>query len=280
MLSFFELSAQNLGAADTSDSSVRKYQNIIKNNKQLVRFIEYTFTSKGIPKHMRNLAIIESHLDRNQVSVAGASGVWQFMSDHANEHGLTEADRSDMYKSTKTAANSLINLYNKYHNWITVVAAYNCGQGNINKAIQKAGSKKYSDFAQYLPSETQNHVQKYLNACYATGELNAVLEDYYKRPLNAKNVKSKETVDYEVFKANTIKNAAKINLIQTPINGGYDINVISKYLKIDTSEILKWNPDLANELVERGEGILHLPINLMDIFTINKYRILTDSLKQ
>lgn len=280
MLSFSELSAQTLGATDTSESSVRKYQNIIKNNKQLVKFIEYTFTTKGIPKHMRNLAIIESHLDRNQVSVAGATGVWQFMIDHANEHGLTEADRSDMFKSTKTAANSLINLYNKYKNWITVVAAYNCGQGNINKAIQKAGSNKYTDFSQYLPLETQNHVQKYLNACYAFGELNAVLEDYYKRPIKAKSTKTKQTVDYEQFTANTIKNADKINLVQTPINGGYDIEVISKYLKIEVSEILKWNPDLEKNLVERGEGILNLPRNLMDLFAINKYKILTDSLKQ
>lgn len=279
MFSFSELSAQTLGATDTSESSVRKYQNIINNNKQLVRFIEYTFTTKGIPKHMRNLAIIESHLDQNQVSAAGATGVWQFMTDHANEHGLTTSDRSDMYKSTKTAANSLINLYNKYKNWITVVAAYNCGQGNINKAMQKADSKQYADFAAYLPQETQNHVRKYLNACYATGELDAVLEDYYKRSLKAKKVKSQETVDYEKFKANTIKNADKINLIQTPVNGGYDLDVIAKYLKIEKSEVLKWNPDLEKNLMERGEGILLLPRNLTDLFTINKYKILTDSLK-
>ena len=74
---------------------------------------------------MRNLAIIESGLDHQIVSHAGAKGMWQFMVDHANEYGLSDEDRSDMYKSTKTAAVSLINLYNKYGNWITVVAAYN-----------------------------------------------------------------------------------------------------------------------------------------------------------
>lgn len=280
MLCSFEFTAQTLEASDTSESSVRKYQNVINNNKQLVRFIEYTFTSKGIPKHMRNLAIIESHLDRNQVSVDGATGVWQFMKDHANEHGLTEADRSDMYKSTKTAANSLINLYNKYQNWITVVAAYNCGQGNISKAMAKAGSKKYTEFSRFLPQETQNHVQKYLNASYATGELNAVLQDYYKTPLKKREPVQDDYAAYEKFKANARKNAGIVELIETTINGAYDAEIISHYLAIEKSQLVEWNPELENDLAEKGETVLKLPAELLDRFTINKYKILTDSLKK
>ena len=118
--------AQALTASDTSEQSVRRYQNIIKSNKQLVDFIEYTFVKKGIPRHLKNLAVIESGLDHTQTSHAGAKGLWQFMSDHANDYGLTDENRSDMYKSTKTAAVSLKNLYKKYGNWVTVVAAYNC----------------------------------------------------------------------------------------------------------------------------------------------------------
>lgn len=275
----FNLKAQSLNASDKSESSVRQYQKVIKNNRQLVRFIEHSFTVRGIPKHMRNLAIIESHLDQNQVSVAGASGVWQFMTIHANEYGLTSADRSDMYKSTKAVTNSLIHLYNKYHNWVTVVAAYNCGEGNINKAVQKAGSKNYTEFEKFLPQETQNHVQKYLNACYATGELNAVLQDYYKKPIKKQEVSNNTSVSAKKFLDNKIKNENKVALLETTINGGYKIKAILKYVKIDERQFLEWNPNLEENLAEKGETILYLPANLMDTFTINKYKILTDSLK-
>ena len=273
--------AQRLEATDTSEQSVRKYQNIIKNNKQLVRFIEYSFTSRGIPKHMRNLAIIESHLNRHSVSVAGASGIWQFMEGHANDVGLTESDRNDMYKSTKAATSSLIRLYNKYRNWVTVVAAYNCGEGNISKAMTKAGSKKYTDFKNFLPAETQNHVQKYLNASYATGELEEVLQDYYKTPTVKKKIEKKVIVEAKSnIKAKEVTLQISSDLGQTTINGAYHLDVIAEYLKISKDEILRLNPGIEKNLKERGESTLLLPKELMDTFTINKYKILASSLKK
>ena len=69
---------------------------------------------------------------------------------HANQYGLTEQGRTDIYKSTKTATISLSNLYKKYNNWVTVVAAYNCGEGNIAKAMEAAGSTQYHVFYKYL----------------------------------------------------------------------------------------------------------------------------------
>ncbi|MFC6268183.1 lytic transglycosylase domain-containing protein [Frigoriflavimonas asaccharolytica] len=276
-----QLFAQRLSATDTSEQSVRKYQNIIKNNKELVRFIEYSFSSRGIPKHMRNLAIIESHLDRNSISVAGASGVWQFMVGHANDYGLTDEDRNDMYKSTKAVTNSLINLYNKYQNWVTVVAAYNCGEGNVSKAMTKAGSKNYTDFKNFLPAETQNHVQKYLNASFATGELEAVLQDYYKTPKIQKNAVKKEIPKSKKAAIASVPTSQfNPDLAQTSINGAHNLDVIAEYLKISKSEILVLNPGIEKNLRERGETTLLLPKELMDTFIINKYKILAASLKK
>lgn len=277
-LLFCNISAQRLDASDKSESSVRKYRSIINKNKQLVSFIEYSFTQRGVPKHMKNLAIIESHLDQRQVSSAGAAGVWQFMTGHANDLGLSEADRSDMYKSTKAATSSLIRLYNKYQNWVTVVAAYNCGEGNISKAMQRAGSKNYTVFKSFLPAETQNHVQKYLNASYATGELDEVLQDFYKTIPTTKIKSDQPEIDYKTFTENTLKNQDKLNLREMPINAGYNLSVILKYLQIDKNEFLKWNLALEKNLNETGEGILILPLELMDVFTINKYKILQESL--
>lgn len=269
IISFSQFSAQSLTASDTSEQSVRRYQNIIKSNKQLVDFIEYTFVQKGIPRHLKNLAVIESGLDHNQVSHAGAKGLWQFMSGHANDYGLTDANRSDMYKSTKTAAISLKNLYKKYENWVTVVAAYNCGEGNIQKAMNKAGSRAYTDFAPYLPSETQNHVKKYLNASYATGELEQVLNDYRNFAANRKA--------FVPFRSDF--STSQENLAETKLNGAFSIDAIASWLEIDKEQILTWNPKLEQELNEKGESDFYLPKDLMVNFLMNKNEILTNSLK-
>lgn len=265
-----------LTATDTSARSVRHYRNIIQQNRQLVNLIEYTFIQRGVPKHMRNLAIIESGLDHNVVSHAGAKGVWQFMTEHASQYGLSEQDRSDMYKSTKTAVNSLINLYNRYGNWVTVVAAYNCGEGNIQKAMNRAGSDLYTAFSAYLPSETQNHVVKFLNACYATGELQQVLADYYKTsvtkvPVRQANVKH---VPASSFKKN------RAGLSETTLNSAYNIDTIARFLNTPRSKILAWNPQLENNLNTHGESIFYLPRNLMLDFEINRNKILNASLKK
>lgn len=261
--------AQGLTASDTSEQSVRRYQNIIKSNKQLVDFIEYTFVKKGIPRHLKNLAVIESGLDHNQTSHAGAKGLWQFMSGHANDYGLTDENRSDMYKSTKTAAISLKNLYKKYGNWVTVVAAYNCGEGNIQKAMNSANSRVYTDFAQYLPAETQNHVRKYLNASYATGELQQVLDDYRSFTANRKAFVPFKS-DYSV---------SQESLAETKLNGAFDIETIAEWLEINKEQILAWNPNLEAKLNEKGESDFYLPKDLMVNFLMNKNKILTSSLK-
>lgn len=261
--------AQGLTASDTSEQSVRRYQNIIKSNKQLVDFIEYTFVKKGIPRHLKNLAVIESGLDHTQTSHAGAKGLWQFMSGHANDYGLTDENRSDMYKSTKTAAISLKNLYKKYGNWVTVVAAYNCGEGNIQKAMNKANSRAYTDFAAYLPSETQNHVKKYLNASYATGELTQVLNDYRTFTANKKA--------FVPFKSDF--STSQENLAETKLNGAFSIDAIAEWLDVSNEQILAWNPKLQEKLNEKGESDFYLPKDLMVNFLMNKNKILTNSLK-
>lgn len=271
-----KVKAQALTANNTSEQSVRMYQSVIRNNRQLVSYIEYTFVKKGIPKHLRNLAIIESGLDRHQVSHAGAKGVWQFMPAHASMYGLTEDERSDMYKSTQTAAVSLSNLYKKYRNWITVVAAYNCGEGNIQKAMSRAGSRLYTDFRPYLPQETQNHVQKYLNASYATGELSQVLNNYHN--FAAQN-NSSGTLRMVAAPRSTHKGKKGADLVETQLNSAYRISAIAEVLEISPKQLLSWNPGIERRLQEKGESDFYLPTEMMVQFEINKTKILSNSLK-
>ncbi|AZB02374.1 lytic transglycosylase domain-containing protein [Chryseobacterium joostei] len=262
------VNGQFLAASDTSESSVRKYQGIINSNKDLVEFIEQLLMQKGLPKHLRNLALIESHFNRNITSGAGAVGIWQFMTAHANQYGLSEQNRTDVYKSTKTATISLANLYKKYNNWVTVVAAYNCGEGNIAKAMQAAGSTQYHEFSQYLPAETINHVKKYLNACYATGELQSVLSNYNSSRIN------------KVFFEEGNRKVTAAALSETEINAGFSLNIIADELDVEVNEILAWNPGITEELQKKGESSFYLPVDLMPDFLLRKNKILTRSIKE
>lgn len=261
------VNGQFLAASDTSESSVKKYKGIINANKDLVEFIEQLLLQKGLPKHLRNLALIESHFNKNITSGAGAVGIWQFMTSHANQYGLTEQGRTDIYKSTKTAAISLSNLYKKYNNWVTVVAAYNCGEGNIAKAMEAAGSSQYHEFYKYLPGETINHVKKYLNACYATGELQSVLNNYNSSRIN------------KIFFEGDRKETAA-SLSETEINAGFNLNVVAAELNVDVDRILAWNPGIVEELEKKGESPFYLPVDLMPDFLLRKNKILVRSLKE
>jgi membrane-bound lytic murein transglycosylase D len=262
------MNAQFLSASDTSESSVKRYKSIINANKDIVDFIEYSLVEKGLPRHLRNLALIESHFDRKIISGAGAVGVWQFMTAHANHYGLTEQNRTDLYKSTKTAAVSLTNLYKKYNNWVTVVAAYNCGEGNIAKAMAAANSTQYHIFYKYLPEETINHVKKYLNACYATGELQSVLSDYNSSRMNT------------VFFVNGGSNKDLGGFSETEINAGFSLNIIADELDVEVDKLLSWNPGIQEELQQTGESTLHLPTDLMPDFLLRKTKILSRSMKE
>lgn len=266
---FVMVNGQFLTASDTSESSVRKYNTIINSNKDIVEFIEQSLAQKGLPKHLRNLALIESNFDRNTTSWKGAVGVWQLMTAHANQYGLTEQNRTDLYKSTQVAVVSLTNLYKKYGDWITVVAAYNCGEGNISKAMQAAGSTQYHLFSQYLPGQTINHVKKYLNACYATGELESVLSNYNSSRIN------------KVFFAEGRSSGnSGVSLQETEINAGFNLDVIANELNVQVNEILAWNPGIIEELQKKGESSLYLPTDLMPDFLLKKNKILSRSIKE
>ncbi|MFS4430515.1 lytic transglycosylase domain-containing protein [Chryseobacterium sp. S90] len=262
------VNGQFLAASDTSESSVRKYKGIINANKDLVEFIEQLLLQKGLPKHLRNLALIESHFDRNITSGAGAVGIWQLMTAHANQYGLTEQNRTDVYKSTKTAVISLANLYKKYNNWVTVVAAYNCGEGNIAKAMEAAGSSQYHEFSKYLPGETINHVKKYLNACYATGELQSVLSNYNSSRIN------------KIFFEDGNRRVMTAALSETEINAGFNLKVVADELNVDMDKILTWNPGIVEELQKKGESPFYLPVDLMPDFLLRKNKILVRSIKE
>lgn len=132
---------------------------------------EEALEAYGLPLELKYLPIIESSLDPNAVSRAGAAGLWQFMSSTGKLYGLETNtlvdERRDPIKSTWAAARYLKDLYDIYHDWTLVIAAYNSGPGNINKAISRAGGKRdYWEIYNYLKKETQGYVPSFIAANY------------------------------------------------------------------------------------------------------------------
>ncbi|TPE43826.1 lytic transglycosylase domain-containing protein [Pontibacter mangrovi] len=126
----------------------------------------------GMPDELKYLAIVESGLNPKAQSHVGAAGLWQFMRPTGREYGLEQTsyidERLDPEKSTEAAMKFLRRLYNYYDDWELALAAYNCGQGNVNKAIRRAGGKRsFWDIFPYLPRETRGYVPSMTAVCYA-----------------------------------------------------------------------------------------------------------------
>jgi membrane-bound lytic murein transglycosylase D len=135
--------------------------------------IEDIFDSYGLPAEFKYMAVIESALNPNAVNRrSGAAGMWQFLYSTGRMYGLTinsiVDERRDPVKATHAAARYIRDLYDIYKDWVLVIAAYDCGPGNVNKAIKRSGNKKdYWGIYYRLPKETRGYIPQYIAAAYA-----------------------------------------------------------------------------------------------------------------
>ena len=133
---------------------------------------EETLNKYDMPLELKYMAVIESALTPTAVSRAGATGMWQFMYSTAKSYGLKINsyidERLDPVKSADAAARYMQDAYRIFGDWNLAISSYNCGSGNVNKAIRRAGGN--SDFwsiYEYLPRETRGYVPAFVGAMYA-----------------------------------------------------------------------------------------------------------------
>jgi len=133
---------------------------------------EQVLGANNLPLELKYLPIIESALNTTIVSPMGAAGLWQFMIATGRMYGLEinslVDERLSPVKATNAAAHFLKDLYSIYGDWNLVIAAYNCGPGNVNKAIRRSGGKRdFWSIYPYLPRETKGYVPVFISANYA-----------------------------------------------------------------------------------------------------------------
>ncbi|MEM9325768.1 MAG: LysM peptidoglycan-binding domain-containing protein [Bacteroidota bacterium] len=150
----------------------REYTRDIVSKKDIYFSIfEEHLAKYNLPDELKYLAIVESGLRPNAISRANAVGLWQFISSTGRIYGLKGDwyvdDRMDPYEATDAACRHLKDLYNMFGNWELALAAYNCGPGNVRKAIRRSGYKKtFWEVYRYLPRETRSYVPQFVAMNY------------------------------------------------------------------------------------------------------------------
>lgn len=254
---YMEKNAENLAA-------------IKERGKPYLDRMESILVQHGLPKELKYLAVIESNLKSNARSWAGAVGPWQFMPETARKMGLKVNakydERRDLIKSTHAASRYLNDLFDIYGDWLLVIAAYNGGAGKVNSAIKKSGSRDFWTLQRFLPTESKNHVKKFIATHYileGQGSIATVTKEEAKAIMNTSPLSATELAGSRT----------------QAVNGRYNSLVIVKYLAMDIAAFNKMNPDF-DKLVGSGSNYdLRLPVDKMDIFVARKPEILNESIQ-
>ena len=202
----------------------------------------------NLPKELKVMAIIESGLSPVARSRANAKGIWQFMFRTALQYDLKITsfvdERYDPIKATHAAAKYLSDAYTIFGDWALAISSYNCGAGNVNKAIRRAGSREFWDIYPYLPRETRGYVPAFVGALY--------LINYYK--------------DYKLEPAKT---SLPIEVDTFKIHRNLHFKQISELVGIPMETLKSLNPQYVNEIIpgnEKNEYILRVPYNYTATF--------------
>ena len=218
---------------------VQKYIDIYSKRKdmmgKMLGLSEYYFPifeqalkSYDIPEELKYIPVIESAMNPLAVSRMGATGIWQFMFSTAKGYGLDinnfVDERKDPVQASIAAAAYFRDSYADLGDWLLSIAAYNCGRGNVNRAIAKAGSRDFWDIRPYLPMETRNYVPAFIAAVYVMNCAQAHQITHQQSALN----NTSETIQITSF---------------------VSLPKLAEALNVDESELCNLNPGYKRKIV-------------------------------
>lgn len=230
-------------------------------NKSTTPFsvIDNELKRRNMPMELKYLAVIESALNYNAVSKAGAVGPWQLMKTTAEMLGLSvtrgKDERRDIYKSTLAATKYLEILYSELNDWLLVIAAYNSGPTPVERAIARTGSRNFWDIKEYLPRETQGHVLAFIATASIFENLSKFInlgslpidirfgkeEEHPASPLAASSstgAKSGTIQKRSPFSDDELKNMAIVRITDPLL-----LDIVAQETGMDKKQLMRWNSD-------------------------------------
>lgn len=223
--------------------------------KKMIRESEYYFPiyqrildKRDMPLELVYLSIIESALNPAATSRSGAAGLWQFMPATGKMYKLEQNryidERRDIEKSTEAACLYLKRMYQHYGDWLLAIASYNCGPGNVNKAMRNSGGNDFWSIYDHLPKETQHYVPKFIAMAY--------LMNFYS--------------DFGIIPAMSVDN--KEVCVGVLCEKTMDIKVICEKLEMTVEDLKKYNPGLkSNTIPSMADPLnLYIPASKLNLF--------------
>ena len=231
-----------------SEKMPERIGKIIGLSRYYMPIFEEILDRYDLPEELKAMAIIESSLNPTAVSRAGAKGMWQFMYSTAKLYGLTinsfVDERLDPVASAEAAARYLKDSYRIFGDWNLAIASYNCGAGNVNRAIRRSGGKRaFWDIYPYLPRETRGYVPAFVGALYT-------MKYYKEQGIEPEPVAIPAAVD--TFK----------------INRMLHFNQVSELVGVPVEELKNLNPQYRHGIIPGNEReyILRIPYSYVNDF--------------